>query len=38
MEMEKTAKLVLGDFPNLHLLKEKVYGNIRLIIVRYEQK
>ena len=38
MEMEKTAKLVLGDFPNLHLLKEKVYGNSRLIIVRYEQK
>lgn len=37
MEMEKAAKLVLEKFPNLHLLKEKVYGNSRLIIVRYEQ-
>ena len=37
MEMEKAAKLVLEDFSNLHLLKEKVYGNSRLIIVGYEQ-
>ena len=37
MEMEKTAKLTLEDFPNLHLLKEKVYGNSKLVIARYEQ-
>ena len=37
MEMEKATKLALEDFSNLHLLKEKVYGNSRLIIVGYEQ-
>jgi 16S rRNA (guanine966-N2)-methyltransferase len=37
MEMEKTAKLILEDFPNLHLLKQKVYGNSKLVIARYEQ-
>ncbi len=37
MEMEKGAKLALEDFSSLHLLKEKVYGNSKLIIVRYEQ-
>ncbi len=37
MEMEKAANLVLQDFPKLHLLKEKIYGNNKLLIVRYEQ-
>jgi 16S rRNA G966 N2-methylase RsmD len=37
MEMEKIAKIVLENFPNLHLLKEKIYGNNKLLIVRYEQ-
>ena len=35
---KKAAKLTLEDFPNLHLLKEKVYGNSKLVVVRYEQK
>jgi len=37
MEMEKIAKIVLENFPNLHFLKEKIYGNNKLLIVRYEQ-
>ena len=37
MEMEKMAKFILDDFPNLRLLKEKIYGNNKLLIVKYEQ-
>ena len=37
MEMEKMARIVLENFPNLHLLKEKIYGNNKLLILIYEQ-
>jgi 16S rRNA G966 N2-methylase RsmD len=37
MEMEKFAKIALDNFPNLHLLKEKIYGNNKLLILIYEQ-
>lgn len=35
MEMEKTAKIMLEKFPNLSLLKEKIYGNSKLLILSY---
>lgn len=37
MEMEKMAKIVLENFPHLYLFKEKIYGNNKLLIVKYEQ-
>jgi 16S rRNA (guanine966-N2)-methyltransferase len=34
MEMEKSAKIEFDKFPNLHLIKEKIYGNNKLIIMQ----
>ena len=37
MEMEKAADIALENFPALQLLKEEIYGNNKLLIVKYEQ-
>lgn len=37
IEMEKAVTLILKNFSNLHMIKDKVYGNSRLIIVQYKK-
>lgn len=36
MEMEKTATINLGNFPALKMLKEKIYGKSKLLIIQYK--
>lgn len=37
MEIEKKANINFQDFPELRIIKEKTYGNSKLLITEYEQ-